>query len=77
MKNIAINIKKIKGLKDFYKNKNFISLLEIISDFQELIWENEDLKNKIKELENKDINDGSNDRIEDDDPLVESQIFDK
>lgn len=51
MKEILIDIRDINGLKDIYKNKDFISLEEIICDYQEKLWEVQDLEEKIEKME--------------------------
>lgn len=43
-----------RWLKDQFQNKDLITIEELINRFEDIVLENEDLKEQIKDLENKD-----------------------
>ena len=55
MEEIKIDIREWnRWLKDQFYNKDLITFDELISKFEDIVLENEDLKEQIKDLENKD-----------------------
>ena len=55
MEEIKIDIREWnRWLKDQFYKKDLITFEELISKFEDIVLENEDLKEQIKELENKD-----------------------
>ena len=55
MEEIKIDIREWnRWLKDQFNNKDLITFEELISNFEDIVLENEDLKEQIKDLENKD-----------------------
>lgn len=55
MEEIKIDIREWnRWLKDQFYKKDLITFKELISKFEDIVLENEDLKEQIKELENKD-----------------------
>ena len=55
MEEIKIDIREWnRWLKDQFNNKDLITFEELISKFEDIVLENEDLKEQIKDLENKD-----------------------
>jgi hypothetical protein len=56
MNNIYLDIKDLIYFQERFPNKNFISIDDLIKDYENLIDEIDNLKEKIKDLE-KDIED--------------------
>jgi hypothetical protein len=55
MEEIKIDIREWnRWLKDQFYNKDLITFEELIGKFEDIVLENEDLKEQIKDLENKD-----------------------
>ena len=55
MEEIKIDIREWnRWLKDQFYKKDLITFEELISKFEDIVLENEDLKEQIKDLENKD-----------------------
>ena len=48
------------SVKKCFKNKDIISLKELLSAFEDLIFDNEELNGKIRKLENKDFEEYDN-----------------